>query len=127
MVGFKAIRLGTALKYLAHIKRYTQRCSASVWSIVYQADARCRRELLDRVHRAISAKIAEADAVSRQTADEVAKLAKCDRTMPWDYCVQGGKTDQPFWKVEVEEAAMLVLSKASHLQDMVGGDARTST
>ncbi len=55
MIGFKAIRLGTALAYLAFIRRYSARYSPSVWHIIYQADVRCRRELLERIHRTVLA------------------------------------------------------------------------
>ncbi len=125
MVGVKAIRLGAALKYQSHLRRYNSRYSASVWNLVYQADVRCRRELLERLHRNISAQIAEAEAVSTATADEVARAAGFNRSMPWDYCIRMAMADQAWWQIELVEPAMLVLSRSGSLRDMVGGDAPT--
>ncbi len=51
-------------------------------------------------------------------------MAGYDRAMPWGYCAHQAISDQQFWKVEVEEAALLVLSRSSQLQDMVGGTRR---
>ncbi len=64
LLGFSALRLGTGLAFLAFLRRDAARDGASVWRLLYQAELRRRRELLERLRRRVFEKMARSQGIS---------------------------------------------------------------
>ena len=73
--------------------------------VLYQADVRARMEHLERLRR-------------QGTRDPAFKVAQ-----PWDWSLRQVTLDGAFWKKEMEEPAILILSGSGRLMEMVDGDA----
>ena len=51
LVMKKAVDLGVLLKYRSHVERLHDRYSDKIWAVLYQAESRCRLDLMDRLRR----------------------------------------------------------------------------
>ena len=115
LVMKKAVDLGVLLKYRSHIERLHDRYSDRVWAILYQAETRCRLELMDRLRREA---VAEHEATTRAGGS-----SSFDPLRPWNTAWQKATNHEAFWREEVIEPGMLSLTKVVGLNDMVEGDA----
>ena len=115
LVMKKAVDLGVLLKYRSHIERLHDRYSDRVWAILYQAETRCRLELMDRLRREA---VAEHEATTRAGGS-----SSFDPLRPWNTAWQKATNHEAFWREEVIEPGMLILTKVVGLNDMVEGDA----
>ena len=99
LVGFEAVSLGALLDYQGHIQELHDEHGLTTWSLLYQADVRCRLELMERIRRSLS---------PEDEADQ-----------PWDAVFRIAIEDQKFWRREFEKPALLVLTKAGRLNEFV--------
>jgi hypothetical protein len=112
-----AVALGTLDRYRDLIKYYSARYSGKVWVIIYQADVRARLEHIERMKRRGMKLVANGASTGERPF--VAER-------PWDWSFAECVADHGFWKRELEEPALLVLSRAGSLNHMVDGDATTA-
>ena len=111
----RAVDLGVLLKYRSHVERLHDRYSEKIWAVLYQAESRCRLELMDRLRR---------EAVSEhETTTAAGGHSSFDPDRPWNTAWQRAANHEAFWREEVIEPGMLILTKISGLNEMVHGDA----
>eukprot|EP00435_Cladocopium_sp_Y103_P045514 s2395_g13.t1 len=115
LVMRKAVDLGVLLKYRSHIERLHDRYSDKIWAILYQAETRCRLELMDRLRREA---VAEHEATIRAGG-----VSTFDTDRPWNAAWLKATNHEAFWREEVIEPGMLILTKVAGLNEMVDGDA----
>lgn len=102
-------------RYRTLIHDYAVRYGPKVWHIIYQADVRCRREHMERLRR-----IAVEESAATHAKGGWHPL---DPTRPWDLVWLRAVDDVSFWRKELEEPAVLVLTHTASLSSMVHGDA----
>ena len=76
LVMRKAVDLGVLLKYRSHVERLHDRYSDKIWAVLYQAETRCRLELMDRLRREA---VAEHEATVRAGG-----VSNFDPARPWN-------------------------------------------
>jgi hypothetical protein len=103
LISWKAVRLGRLDLYASLIKRYVSRYGATVWYQIYQAETRCRGEHMERVRR--RGEEERAIALAAGTAHPM------DPTCPWDWVWGQALVDANFWRMELEEPALLMLTR----------------
>ena len=107
--------LGTLDRYHDKIHLYANRYGQNGWALVYQADVRARLEHTETIWSnlvtASNAVVAEGGA------------ANFPKERPWDKVFRVLLDDAPWWNQELSEPGILVLSQASHVTAMLGGDA----
>ena len=116
LVMTKAIDLGILTKYRAHIERLHDRYSQKIWAILYQADVRFRLEFLERVKRECAAE--------HDQAVKNGSTTPFDPQRPWNYTWQKALSFDSFWREEVVEPSMLLLTKVAGMNDVVDDDAK---
>eukprot|EP00435_Cladocopium_sp_Y103_P047095 s2113_g13.t1 len=116
LVMLDAVDLGHLQKYRAHIEKLAERYGSRVWSVIYQGDVRCRLEHMERLKRNLKA---EHDRV-------VASGGKSDydEDRPWNQVWAKATADETYWREEVIEPAMLIITKISSPNELVDGDAK---
>ena len=119
LVMSKAVDLGILMRYRSHIERIHDRYSHRIWAILYQAESRCRLELMDRIRRELAAEHEEAVKNGSTTS--------FDPGRPWNMAWQRAVNDEAFWREEVIEPGMLILTKVAGINDMLDGDAKVQT
>lgn len=118
------VDLGTLTKYKDIIERFHNRYGAPIWALLYQADNRFRLELVDRTRRQIQAED-EALKVAHGTAPgPPPKVPGYDAKRPWNLAYQRAMNQESYWREEVIEPAMMVLTKVSGMTDILDGDAK---
>ena len=118
LVQFGAVDLGILLNYRTNFHRRYQQRGPEVWHIAYQAECRCRLELMERLHRQVRDDYEDA---KRRGRDH-----PYDPDRPWNLIWQMAADDADFWKYEFEDPALLVLAKTASLASMLGSDARAA-
>jgi hypothetical protein len=105
--------------YQVHFERLARQFGPACWAILYQAEARFRREGLERVRRDESDKL------------EVALHANGDYPFeplrPWNRCFKVAPAQYHYWHTNVEVPCLLVLSRARTSGFFLDGDAETSS
>ena len=101
--------------YANHVKAAVQRFGVSAWPVIYQADVRARLEQIERVRRRVELEAEQAKRLGSTTPFEPKR--------PWNYCFRMLVEDDKFWRKEVEQPALLILSHAKSLKSELGGDA----
>ena len=76
LVMIDAVDLGHLQKYRAHIERIAERYGTRVWSVIYQADVRCRLENMERIKRNLK--------TMGDAATTAGKITDCDGKRPWN-------------------------------------------
>ena len=117
------VDLGVLTKYRDLIERFHNRYGQAIWALLYQADNRCRLELAERIRRQI---LAEEEALKQSHTGGGAppKVPGFDPKRPWNLVYQRAIAMESYWREEVIEPSILVLTKVSGLQDVVDGDAK---
>eukprot|EP00435_Cladocopium_sp_Y103_P055167 s446_g18.t1 len=116
LVMVDAVDLGHLQTYRAHVERMAERYGPRVWSIVYQADVRCRLEQMERLKRKLVAENEAAVAAGGST--------DYDEKRPWNAVWARATADESFWREEVNEPCMLILTKITTPGEVLDGDAR---
>jgi hypothetical protein len=101
--------------YKDHIKRYATRFSEDCWPLIYQADTRARRELAERIRR----QLLKATAVPFTSNDGVT----FDGKHPWDFVLRKLPLEYGWWKLHVEDSALLIMSRAISSDSSLTGEA----
>ena len=101
--------------YLGHLEQYVMRYGAAIWPIVYQADVHARSENIERVRRTEEA--------ASVLAAAVGSTHPYDDKRPWNHTFRALVQDVKFWRIEVEEHAIMLLSKLRNLPNLLDGDA----
>ena len=114
------IDLGTLTKYRDMIEKFHNRYGHAIWALLYQADTRFRLELVDRVRRQVQAEFEELKKAQGQSA----KIPGYDPARPWNYVYQRAINLESYWREEVVEPSMLVLTRISGLGEVIDGDAK---
>ena len=115
LVMVDAVDLGILLKYRNHIERLHDRYSDKVWTVLYQSDVRCRLELMERIRRTLQAEY------------DAGQAPDFDPKRPWNAVWQRAVQDETFWREEVMEPSLLILTKVAGLNELVAGDATTGS
>ena len=113
-----AVDLGHLQKYRAHIERMAERYGARVWSVIYQADVRCRLEHMERIRRTLQN--------DHDKAKQAGGTTDFDEARPWNLVWMKAASDETFWREEVNEPALLILAKVTQATELVDGDARVN-
>jgi hypothetical protein len=92
------------------IRNYAARFGPLCWPLLYQADTRARRELAERIYRRLD----------REGKFLVSGIAV---RMPWDLVYRAMVDEYSFWRREVEDPSILVITRSNAAGRMVEGDA----
>ena len=109
------VDLGTLIAYRDIITKYHARYGASCWLIIYQTDVRTRLEQLPRNCRRLASLQNAARAAGGTTSFTPAR--------PWGHALQAAMDETNWWRQELEEPALLALTKAQALGQLIAGDA----
>ena len=91
--------------YVNLIRKYHTRYGAKCWTIIYQAEVRARQEQWERCRRL---------AAEEQRKAAAAGLAhEYDPDMPWEHSRRMLVESVRFWKDELEDPCMLILTKSA--------------
>lgn len=115
LISFEAVSPAKLDRYADLLTRYVQRYSPAVWHIIYQADVRTRLEHMERLRRL--GQKAATDATAAGGAHPF------DRLKPWEWVWGAAVDDSSWWRVELEEPALLVLTRTSSLARVIDHDA----
>ena len=118
------IDLGTLTKYRDLIEKFHNRYGAPIWALLYQADSRFRLEMVERIRRQIQAEEEALRVAHGSSPGPPPKVAGYDDKRPWNLAYQRGIALESYWREEVIEPAMMVLTKISGIGEVVDGDAR---
>ena len=111
-----AVMLGIALDiYKDHNKQYAACFTQSSWPLIYQADTRARRELSVRMARNFSHE--------KAALGDRAATHPYNPQMPWDHVFRSMPDEFAFWKGEVEDPGMLIITGAASGTPQVSGEA----
>lgn len=102
-------------RYARQIERYASHYGHEIWAIIYQADVRARRERLVKIHRAAL--------VEKEQVELAGGTHPMDINKPWSHCLDMLIRDRDFWKWELEDPAMAIITKAGKMSTFVGTDA----
>ena len=83
-----------------------------LWHLIYQADCRMRKEQMERLRRR------GAEAKSKDPQHEF------DTSTPWKWVWSEANSDHAFWKDQLEDPAMMVLTKTRSVHAVVDVDAQ---
>ena len=109
-----AVSISNLLKYHDLMKKYHERYGPSVWHLQYQSEVRQRQERMIHHRRAGQEEArlaASTSSTSRFSADK-----------PWDYAWARAVEDFHWWRSELEEPCLLILTRTRSLAAMVDGD-----
>ena len=115
LISWDIVCIAFICGYKDVVKSYVERYGEGVWHIIYQADCRMRQEQMERIRRRGQDEFDKATAASQHH--------DFDPSKPWNWCWDQAAKDVNFWRKEVEEPCLLVLSKSSPLQSFIDGDA----
>lgn len=102
LVMIDAVDLGHLQKYRSHIERLAERYGPRVWSVIYQGDVRCRLEHMERLKRALNTK--------HDKVINAGGKSDYDEQRPWNQVWARATADETFWRVEVIEPCMLIIT-----------------
>ena len=103
--------LGPRLTYEAKIAKFVAHWGPGCWPLIYQAESRMRGEQFLRLQRQAEAEKA------------VNAAHPYDPNLPWDYIFLAAARDSDFWKDELENPALQVVTKARSLGVALDTDA----
>jgi hypothetical protein len=105
------VELGPMEMYRERIKRYITKWGPGLWHLVYQADVRMRREEMELIRRV------GAEAKAANPAHPF------DPKRPWNWVWQQASKDVEFWKDQLEDGAIQILTHTKSLGAFLDGDA----
>ena len=104
LVTWKAVELERLDMHANMFKRYVSQYGSSVWFQIYQAESRCRSEHMERARRR-----GEED---RARVISAGLSHPLNPSLPWDSVWGEVLIDVHVWRVELEELALLILSRS---------------
>lgn len=114
LVMLDAVDLGALVSYKQHIIKLHDRYSPKTWPILYQADNRCRLEHMERTRRVLHAAHEEAVTAGGTT--------DYDDSRPWNSVFRRVVADEAYWRDQMAQPALLVLTKIAGMNEVVGPD-----
>ena len=118
LIQFGAVDLGILLNYRNAFARRYKQLGPEVWHLAYQAECRCRLELMERLHRQVLDDYEDAKSRNRDHP--------YDPDRPWNLVWQMAADASDFWKEELENPGFKVVARVAALGDVVDGDARAA-
>jgi hypothetical protein len=115
LIMLDAVRRPQLDQYRARICLYHAQYGERTWALLYQADVRCRQELMGRTRHRLEA--------AHNTAITAGKLSDFDTARPWDSVWKAVLADTEFWEVEYKTSALLIKAETIRPADVIGGDA----
>ena len=119
LVGSCAVGLGPMLDCSRLMLGYVSRYGTLTWPLLYQSDVRCRLAYMERLRRVL--KRNHAMALPRRQAPAM----PFDVNRPWGFVWSGTVDDQSLWHRQFVEPALIILTKAGRLTDVITGEAPT--
>ena len=126
LAGFAVFKTGSVLlgeltpatadHWMKTIQRYAQRYSVNLWPLVYQTDVRARLEHMERVRRQ--------GAEAHRLAVAAGGSHPYDPAHPWEWTFRATADDAQFWRIELEEPAIRVVTESSAMADYLEDDAQ---
>jgi hypothetical protein len=116
LISHKAVPLGALEAYKSHICDYHDRYGKECWHLIYQSDVRMRQEQMERTRRRLSDEHAVATTSGHTT--------KFEPSRPFAMVYAEATKETSWWKKEVEDPCMLLLTKTAKLSNLLGEDAR---
>ena len=116
LIQHRAVRIAKLLKYHDQQKRYHERYGPAVWHLQYQSEVRMRQE------RMIHHKRQGAELHRKALAAGTEALCPYNPKMPWDYAWSMACEDFHWWRQELEEPCILILTRSQSVSAMVDGD-----
>ena len=117
LVGFGAVGHGPLLDYGRLIAGYANRHGNITWPLLCQTDIRCGLEHMERLRRTLEKEHTIASAKQQSPATSF----NPDR--PWDSVWTAAVDDHSFWHRQFEEHALLSVTKAGTLNEVVTREA----
>ena len=114
LIFLNAVDLGPLDSYREAIRRYASLYGEGLWHLVYQAEARMRREHMERLRRR------GAEAKARDASHPF------DAAFPWRWVWSEALLDMRFWKDQLEDPALFVMTKTRTPGTFIDGDASIS-
>jgi hypothetical protein len=110
--------------YRDHVKQYNTRYltgsgQGSCWALIYQSDTRAHRELAERIRRRGQL---DFEQIKSSTPEGRPIISEYDPKRPWDYVFRRLPLEFSFWKRELEDSAMLIITKAIRAGAPVSGE-----
>jgi hypothetical protein len=118
MIMLGAVDPPNVFAYGQFVERQARQFGPLCWSILYQAEARFRREGIERLRRTLSDALDEALMANGTTLFVP--------TRPWDRCYCLSVEQYGYWHTNVEIPSMLVISKCKNPGTFLDGDAEAA-
>ena len=109
------VDLGTLIAYRDTVTKYHSRYGTACWLITYQTDVRTRLEQMPRNCRRLASRHNAALAAGGSTEFTPAR--------PCGHALQAAMDETNWWRSELEEPALLALTKSQALGQLIAGDA----
>ena len=113
------VDLGNLERYKEMMTRYHSRYGPGAWLLLYQADVRARSEHVQRTMLVLSTRHDAARSAGGTTAYDPAR--------PWNFTWASVVDDSHWWRRELEEPALLYLTRSRELGQLVTGEAPTAS
>ena len=111
LIMLDAVRRPRLAKYRAKIEYLHEQFGPATWGVLYQADVRCRGELMDDLHHK--------HLHHHNNAVTAGNLSMYNTVMPWDAVWFEATNDTDWWKKEFEMPAMrITFSKTSPAREL---------
>jgi hypothetical protein len=121
LIMLDLVRRPQLAAYRAKITAFHARYGPKCWALLYQADVRCRSELMDRLRFRLQALH---NAALQCTPP---KATTFDPTRPWDSVWAAALADTEFWSEEFSHDALLIITGTTRAGDVLGDDAIVSS
>jgi hypothetical protein len=105
------VDLGPMEMYRERIRGYIRKWGPSIWHLVYQAEVRMRREEMELIRRT------GAEAKSADPSHAY------DPNRPWNWVWRQAANDAAFWKDQLEDSAIMVITHTKKMGAFLDGDA----
>ena len=115
LIMLDALRRPALAAYRSHICTLHAQYGPKCWALLYQADARCRSEHMDRLRYTLLAKHNAALTAGTPTTFDTAR--------PWDSVWAKAATDHEFWEQEFRMHALMIVTSTMRIVDALGNDA----
>jgi hypothetical protein len=117
-ISFDCLTPSTCDNYKKKIGNYIERYGDNCWAIIYQADVRTRLEQAERTKRRLLSE--------KVKADSLGKVHDYDPSKPWEGVYAELIKESDWWREQLEDPCMLLISKVKRQNDFVEGDASVS-
>jgi hypothetical protein len=121
LIMLDTVRRPHLAAYRAKICLFHAQFGAQCWALLYQADVRCRSELMERLRFREQAKH---NAAMQATPP---KQSSFDPSRPWDTVWAVALEETEFWEREFKHNALLIRTNTINIAQTLGTDARIAS